>query len=277
MTGQRLSICEFTTLNASVAEDIEAYRAAGATGIGVCELKLGDGDVERVLESGLHVTHCVPQYPSILPLSVFPGPEDVRERIDALCASVARLAVLEPDCVIFLTGPLPERRDQVIEGIKRIAAAAAEAGVTVALEPIHSSQADVLSYVNTIPATVELLEEAGCGSVGIMFDTWHLWDTPQLGQHIREQAGRISGVHVADRREQTRNDFDRALPGEGVIDLPPILRALEQAGYDGWYDVEIFSDDGTFGSEFPDSLWALPAAEAAQRVRESFDRVWSAV
>ena len=33
------------------------------------------------------------------------GPEDVEERIEALCASMHRFARYEPDCVLCLTGP----------------------------------------------------------------------------------------------------------------------------------------------------------------------------
>ena len=56
--------------------------------------------------------------------------------------------------------------------------------------------------------------------------------------------------------------------------MPPVFRALEESGYAGWYDVEIFSDNGVFGEHFPDSLWDLPADELAQRVHDSFTRVW---
>jgi hypothetical protein len=56
----RLSICEFTTLGASFEEDLVAYRVAGAEGIGVCEMKLGEGASERLRESGLRATHCIP-------------------------------------------------------------------------------------------------------------------------------------------------------------------------------------------------------------------------
>ena len=42
------------------------------------------------------------------------------------------------------------------------------------------------------------------------------------------------------------------------------MRALEAGGYGGWYDVEVMSDDGTFGEAFPDSLWALPVDEIAR-------------
>jgi sugar phosphate isomerase/epimerase len=81
-------------------------------------------------------------------------------------------------------------------------------------------------------------------------------------------ADRVYGVHVADRREPIRSDFDRGLPGDGSR---AAVRTRVEAGYDGWFDVEVMSDDGTFGDAFPDSLWALPAEEIARRAVESME------
>ena len=83
-------------------------------------------------------------------------------------------------------------------------------------------------------------------------------------------------MHIADWREHTRSWADRALPGEGVADLPTILGALDRAGWDGFYDVEIFSDNGLFGNAWPDSLWDVAPTDLAVRARGSFERVWQA-
>jgi sugar phosphate isomerase/epimerase len=115
-----------------------------------------------------------------------------------------------------------------------------------------------------------LLEEAHRPSVGIMFDSYHLWDTPTLHEDIERHVARFTGVHVADFREPTRSPSDRLLPGDGVADLPRILAALDDAGWNGSYDVEIFSD-----TSLPDSLWALPTDELARRAVESLRRVWA--
>ena len=60
-------------------------------------------------------------------------------------------------------------------------------------------------------------------------------------------------------------------PGDGVADLPALLGALDRAGWDGYYDLEIFSDNGTFGNAWPDSLWDVPTEELARggRTRSS--------
>ncbi|HVR13734.1 MAG TPA: sugar phosphate isomerase/epimerase family protein [Gaiellaceae bacterium] len=266
----RVSISEFTTLNASFDEDLVAYRAAGVEGIGVCEIKLGEGAAERLRESGLKATFCVPEVPSILPLPVMDGPDSPEERVEALCASVSRLAELEPVCVLFMTGPVGDREDAravVREGIRAIAAASRVAGVRVALEPFHPTQADVFSFVHTIPDALELIDGE---DVAIVLDTWHVSDPAAIEPYVQQ----IVGVHVADRREPTRSHFDRVLPGDGVLDLGAVLRMLDGAGYRGWYEVEIFSDNGAFGDAFPDSLWDVEPGELARRARESLERVW---
>lgn len=266
----RVSICEFTTLGATFGEDLAAYRAAGVEGIGICELKLRDDSADRLRESGLSATHCVPAVPSILPLPLMEGPDEPAERIEALCASVRRLAEFDPVCVQLLTGPAGGRDDAraiVGEGIQAIAAAGEAAGVRVALEPMHPTQADAFSFVHTIPEALELI---GTEPVAIMLDTWHVSDPAAIEPYV----DRIAGVHVSDRREPTRSHFDRVLPGDGVLDLAAVFRMLEAGGYDGWYDVEIFSDNGAFGDAFPDSLWDVDPGELARRARESVERVW---
>jgi sugar phosphate isomerase/epimerase len=273
-----LSISQITTVTQGFADDLDAYRTAGADGIGIWEMKLTDdpSDLERLRASGLAVTNCVPRVPMILPAPGFDDPPDPVERMGLMTASVRRLARYEPACVVFLTGPVGGReeaaaRQIVIDGIHRLADAADAVGVRLGLEPVHTSQRDLYSFVNSIPEALELLAEADRPSVGIMFDSYHLWDTPTLHQDIEGHVARFTGVHVADVRKPARSSSDRLLPGDGVADLPGILASLDDAGWNGFYDVEIFSD-----TSLPDSLWNVPADELARQAVESLRRVWEA-
>lgn len=130
--------------------------------------------------------------------------------------------------------------------------------------------------ISSVGEANELLDEVDHPAVGIQFDTWHLWNTPNVVDDIERHAHRFVGVHVADWREPTRTWADRVLPGDGAARLPQLLGALDAAGWDGFYDVEIFSDNGAFGDAWPDSLWDVPAGELARRAKESFERAWDA-
>ncbi len=261
----KLSLSEISTVNASYREDLEAYAAAGFDGIGIWESKLSgddEADVAALRASGLSVANCVPAAPSILPIpDAIPGPDDPEERIRGLCASVRRLAAYEPESVLCLTGPAGalgegKARRVVIEGLKRVADVAGQAGVRLGLEPIHHSQRDILTLVTSIPEALDLLEEAALPGVGIMLDTYHVWDTPTVFADILAEIDRITGVHVGDWPAEPERT-DRVLPGEGISRTQELVVALERAGWKGFYDVEIFST--------PELLWGLPAGEAARR------------
>lgn len=258
----RFSISEITTVGQSFAEDLDAYAAAGAHGIGIWELKLADDSLERFHASGLEAAVAVPAIPSILPLPLMEGPEDPAERIETIRVGIRRLAAFEPDAVLFLTGP-GEDRQTVLDGIRAIADAGAEAGVKVALEPIQSRFADFWTIPTSLDEAAVLLDEAGRPDVGLMYDAWHLWNQP--AEQIERHRDRIVGVHLADWRDPTRNTNDRVLPGDGVIDFRPILEALR---WNGLYDLEIFSDP-----ELPDSLWNQDPRDLARRGVEALSSV----
>ena len=277
------AVCEFTTLPASFEEDLAAYAAAGVDGIGICEIKLAEGrEAEQLTSfraSGLAATSCVPAVPSILPLPRLPGPAEPGDRVEALCAGIRRLAPFGPSAVVCLTGPAgalggPEAHRIVVEGLRAVADEAARFGLPVGLEPMSAAYRDDWTTITTLAEAAELCDEVGAANLGITFDTWHLWDTPALLAQLEHHADRIVAVHVNDWRGETRGWCDRVLPGDGIAELPAILRALHDAGWRGAYELEVFSDDGTFGSDYPDSLWSEDAADLVRRAREAFRREW---
>jgi sugar phosphate isomerase/epimerase len=283
----RVSVSQITTLRSSFADDVRLYSAAGLDGIGIWELKHEAGRDAEALElveaSGLESASAVPAVPSILPLPLLGGPEDPAERDEAICASLERLAPFRPSGIVCLTGTAEgrgpdEARRVVVAGLRTIAEEADRLGLRIALEPYQRDGGELWTIASSIPDALSLIEEAGDPpALGIQFDVWHLWNTATLFDDIEGEIGRFTGVHVCDRREPTRGWADRSLPGDGVARVPAILRALDAAGWNGLYDIEIFSDDGTFGSAYPDSLWAAPAEETVARAQAALERCFMEV
>jgi sugar phosphate isomerase/epimerase len=277
------SISQVSTLAASFADDLRAYADAGVDGIGIWELKLGEGSdaeaLEQLAASGLGSATAVPAVPSILPLPLLSGPEEPQQRIASLCASVHRLAAFGPAAVVCFTGPAGDldpdaARATAVDGLRVLAGEAVSAGVRLALEPFQREGIEDWSLIGSFDEASELIDEVGSDSIGIQFDVWHLWNSDVLEQ-LPRHAHRIAGVHVNDWREPTRGWADRVLPGDGAADLPAILGVLDEVGWNGFYDLEVFSDNGAFGTAYPDSLWDLDAAELARRGREAFMKCWS--
>jgi sugar phosphate isomerase/epimerase len=259
----KLSLSAISTLSAGFAEDVEAYAAAGFDAIGLWEHKLPADDAANIAllrEHGLAVSNCVPTVPSFLPLAIpgMEGPAGVEERVEAMCASIRRLARYEPECVLCLSGPLGDRspaegRSLVVEGLRRAATAARETGVPLAFEPIHPAQRGTTGFVTSLGDGLSILGEAGLDDVGIMADTFNM--AHERTEDVVASRGRFSGLHVADELTE---------PVAGVRALPSptgrsseLVAALRADGWDGTLDVEIFST--------PDEFWALPPKEAAHR------------
>ncbi len=243
------------------------------------EIKLPAGSDAEALEaleaSGLESTAAVPAVPSILPLPLMEGPVDPEARVEAYCASLHRLAPFRPSSVVCLTGP-GDDRDTVVRGLQTVAEEAAGLGLRIGLEPINRVGGENWTIISSLPEAVELVEDVDRPAIGIQFDTWHLWNTPDVVGDIELHAHHFVGVHVSDWRDPTRDWADRVLPGDGVADLPALLGAVDRAGWDGPYDLEIFSDNGTFGNTWAGSLWDVPPERLVRDAKEAFARTWEA-
>ncbi len=263
----RLSLSAISTVNASFAEDVETYAAAGFDAIGLWEFKLPGDDatnVELIRSHGLAVSNCIPTVPSFLPLAIpgMEGPPEPQERVEAICTSIRRLAAYEPECVLCLSGPLGVRSEDegrmiVRDGLRQAAAAAREARVRLGFEPVHPGQHDTAGFVSALAAALALLDEAGLDEVGIMADTYNL--AHEATADIVEAAPRFTGLHVADELPE---------PVAGVRAVPEthgrsaeLIEALRAAGWNGTLDVEVFST--------PEAFWALPPEEAARKAYAS--------
>lgn len=285
MPEPKFSVSQITTFHQTYDEDLACYRDAGIEGVGIWEFKLPEDDdansLAKLKDSGLKATTVIPGTLSIWPVP-FEGPTDPKERTAELCAAIDRFAPFEPEVVLCLTGH-PGDHDAVeahkilVDGLRRAAKVAGGYGLTLGLEPLHRDIYGHWSTIGDIPGTIELMEEVGEPNVKLLYDVYHLWDTDNVIEDTVRYGDRIvKSVHVCDYRKDTRNDFDRALPGDGVMDLPALFGALDAGGVVGWFDLEIFSDDGSFtDQDFEDSLWKEDPSEVVKRGKAGFDKAWA--
>jgi len=87
--------------------------------------------------------------------------------------------------------------------------------------------------------------------VGVACDVYHLWWDPGLETQIaRAGQSRIFAYHICDWLSDTKHLLlDRGMMGDGVIDLPQIRSWVENTGYAGFHEVEIFSQENWWKQE----------------------------
>ncbi|MGO1074953.1 sugar phosphate isomerase/epimerase family protein [Inquilinus sp. CA228] len=260
-----LSVCHITTKYMSFEDEVRAYAAAGLNGMSFWWDKLTAYGVTRgarvLRDSGLPAISMVGA-----PFLVAADPGQAANTFEDLCRAL-------DDCAevgIPILGVVPGNRygrsvvameDLTVEALLRLAPEARTRGVTLALEAIHEPYFD---FLNTLADADRLVRKVDSASVGLLFDAWHLWHEPDLFRRIEETGPRIVLTHFSDWREPTRYHDDRLLPGHGAIPLKSILRKVSASGFQGFYDVEVFSEEIWRGDQF-DNLIAC---------RSFFDSIW---
>ncbi len=105
--------------------------------------------------------------------------------------------------------------------------------------------ADTRSAINTLAQANDIAEELNSPWVGVAVDVYHLWWDPFLEEEIKRCGanGNLSAFHICDWKVPTTDMLlDRGLMGEGCIPVKKIRSWVEAAGFEGFNEVEIFSN-----------------------------------
>lgn len=245
----RLCVHTITTKPWSIEMAPQRYSASGVRGVTVWRQWLEGRDIRHVgkalRDAGLTVV-------SLCRGGFFPatGAAARQAAIDDNLRAIDEAEALGAPMIVLVCGavpgqPLEVSRCQIAEGIAAVAGRAAQAGVRLAIEPLHPMYADTRSAVNTLRQANDLCDSIGSPQVGVVVDVYHLWWDSELQTQIERagQAGRLWAFHVCDWRTPTEDLLnDRGLMGEGCIDLRRIRGWVEQAGFHGPIEVEIFSN-----------------------------------
>jgi sugar phosphate isomerase/epimerase len=235
-----------TVPQTSMAAALPLCRQAGFEGVGLWfepVSQLGIAETCKILDDcNLRVT-------SLCPSGSFGdhGEAGFDQAVAHTKAAIEMTAALEADCLCILPGSYPRdrtdlqlARDFARRGFDAVVAYARENGVTLAIEPLHPMYTDGFSVVNTTREALDWCEEYG---VCLFIDSYHVWWDDSLEDVLRQRGhNRVAGFHVNDWRRDTEDLVeDRDIPGEGIIDLERIFRAVRATEYNGAAEIEIFS------------------------------------
>ena len=169
----------------------------------------------------------------------------IKENIKA----IDEASELEAPMLVLVCGAAPgqsliESREQIKQGIEACIPHAEKKGVQLTIEPLHPMYAGDRSAINTLEQANDFAEYFNSVSVGIAADVYHLWWDPDLHNQLIRCGihGNLSAFHICDWKTPTLDMLnDRGLMGEGCINIKEIRGWVEDAGFKGYNEVEIFS------------------------------------
>jgi len=106
-------------------------------------------------------------------------------------------------------------------------------GVRLAIEP--TARAD-RSFVHTLRDGLQVAEQAG---VGIVADLGACWTEPDIEDTVRRAGSRIAVVQLCDAVRGKSDHSNRAVPGDGDLDIGAFVEATLEAGYTGGFELEL--------------------------------------
>jgi L-ribulose-5-phosphate 3-epimerase len=177
------------------------------------------------------------------PTLVTADPAGRDRRVDFLCRAVDAAAALGSDCVSFWSGIVRdgagdrEAMDRLVEGLIQVLDYAAEKSVRLAYEPEPGM------FIDTMDRFADLLDAlrqrgADADLLRLTIDVGHLHCQGELpiADQLRHWAPRIANIHIEDMRQGVH---EHLMFGDGEIDFPPVIQALEEIRYSGIIDVEL--------------------------------------
>jgi sugar phosphate isomerase/epimerase len=252
----QLCIHTITTKPWTIEQAAKEYSARGIKGITVWRDALEGRDVKQtgqiLRDNGLQIV-------SLCRGGFFPATQlSARKKaIDDNKKAIEEAAQLGAPLVVLVCGADPNQsledsRKQITEGISEIIPYASTAGVKLAIEPLHPMYADTRSAINTLAQANDIAEYLNSRWVGIAVDVYHLWWDPMLEQEIKRcgEHHHLLAFHICDWKSPTTDLLlDRGIMGEGCIPIKKIRSWVEATGFNGFYEVEIFSNQYWSGDQ----------------------------
>ncbi|MEN6454437.1 MAG: sugar phosphate isomerase/epimerase family protein [Prolixibacteraceae bacterium] len=263
----RLCVHTQTTRPWDLKTCIENYSAAGIHGITVWRNLLEN---QNLNEAKKQLNDNEMNVVSLCRGGFFPS-VSFEKRKDAIrdnLLAIEQAAEIGAPMIVLVCGADPEQsleksREQIAEGITRILPAARASKVKLAIEPLHPMYAGNRSAVNTLKQANDLAGLINSEWVGVAVDVYHLWWDERLKKEI-SRCGRhhhLFAFHICDWNVPTA-DFlnDRGLMGDGCIDIPEIRSWVEDAGFTGYHEVEVFSD----------KYWATDQKQYLEKIKQAY-------
>jgi sugar phosphate isomerase/epimerase len=227
----RLSVSQMCTYSWSFDEELALWDELGVRQVGVILQKIDEQARAALKERSMTTTTVIIRNFDLA----------APETWDATRAEVNRATDLAAELggsPYFTPGPsdghpFADLAAALAQAVAPCVAYAESQGVRLAIEP--TARAD-RSFVHTLRDGIEVAEQAG---VGVVADLGACWTEPDFEDTVRRAGSRIALVQIADAVIGTSDHSNRAVPGDGDLDIGAFIEAVLESGYTGAFELEL--------------------------------------
>lgn len=251
----RISVNQITTYHWSLKESLNGLLNSSISAMGLWNRKILDMEAaqaaEIIIDSGMKIS-------TISLAGGFTGGNEYsfQESVSDAIQLIKFGGQVNADAIQVVSGPraghtLNHARELTVDALKRLGDAAGQHGTRLALKTMKLPLAQNWTFLNSIQSSLELVDACQHPAVGISIDPVHLQNEKKLLDLLPEITPLISAVQISDFKPGStlQNSFTR-------FDL---IKAIDNAGYEGFYDLEIWSEQ-VWQSDYPTLLSQLRMA-----------------
>jgi sugar phosphate isomerase/epimerase len=233
----RISVNPISSWTWTLEQDLAFYEMAGIKVTNPCFLKFRD-DVEAGIAAikGAGLISC-----SLAGGGTECLIESEETTLAGLKPYIDAAHALDSPSIYVVTGPTPPRMPTE-DACAAFAACmgqanryAAERGVRIAIENNSVTTRDT-GFVHTLAVAVDVARAA---DVGICLELQNCWYEPGLPRLFRDNVDLFTVAQVSDFLIGEPAKFNRRVPGDGTAPLEWMLGHLLDAGFAGYFDVEL--------------------------------------
>ena len=237
---------ELTTLRWSFEEDVQEYADAGFEGIGIWRQKLSDVGEEAAVEllkrRGIRCSN-------LLWAGGFTGSDGCSFR-DSVCDGIEAIrtaAAVDAECLVVYSGSWGgHTRSHALRLVRNAIAEllpfAEEFGVPLAFEWMHPGCGGEWTFLETLDETLQVIDPFENPFLKLAVDTYHVGIANLDLKQLAGIANRIAIVHLGDGHCEPDGEQNRCLLGSGCVPNRQIIDCLLNAGYAGFFDVELIGE-----------------------------------
>lgn len=232
----RVSVNPISSMNWTLDQDIAFYKSVGVRTISIPHFKFAGRDAEGVAKIRGAGFRCAT-------LSTGGGVliDSGEQALASLRGAIEVAAALDCPSLYTVSGGTPPRMStdeayaRLVETLQPAVAFADSRGVRLGIE--HTAVVTrAHGFIHTLADAVALSRDCGAA---ICVELQNCWYERGLQRLFRENVERFVIVQVSDFVVGEELRYNRRVPGDGSMPLEWMMGALLEAGYAGYFDLEI--------------------------------------